>query len=199
MPRSRGSIPPTHSDTPVRPQSRHQSPSRPQSHRPADANMPSRGRFSSTKDEFFEDEVLDHSKGKASGHDMPQIIKETVLIALVTAIGIGILSWVVDKMGLKFFFPEYVEAPLSLHFMSAAFAFFAVFIAVGLFIGLDRVTGISTGLYVSLLLVLILGSGAYVLLTSVSLNSVVYMILFTGLLVSLSYVPGNVKANRYFE
>lgn len=144
--------------------------------------------------------VVDESvfTGKATyGHNIGRIVMESTSVAGISAFGIGMLSWVVDKFALKFVSENYSMAPTSLHITSGILAFFAVMLFAFLYLFLDRVSGIAKGIYTGLIWVIILSGVAYVTLTSLTVYAVVYLILIIGVAIPLSYIPNIVTSNRY--
>lgn len=136
--------------------------------------------------------------GKAAhGHNIARIVMEAVAVAGISAFGIGMLSWVVDRFALKFVAENYSMAPTSLHITSGVLAFFAVMLFAFLYLFLDRVSGIAKGIYTGLIWVIILSGVAYVTLTSLTVYAVVYLILIIGVAIPLSYIPNIVTSNRY--
>lgn len=142
-----------------------------------------------------EEELL---KSKAMhGHDVARIMLEMVVTAFISMLGIGVLSWVSDRVALKFMSENYTPASNSLHVTSALIAF-ATVIVFGLFyLGLDKITGVARGLYTALTWIIIAGAVAYVVLTSLSVYAVVYLVLAFGVTIPLSYIPNIVTSNRY--
>lgn len=142
-----------------------------------------------------EEELL---KNKAvHGHNVARIMLEIVVTALISMLGIGALSWISDRVALKFLSENYTPASNSLHVTSALIAF-ATVIVFGLFyLGLDKITGAARGLYTALTWVIIVGAVAYVVLTSLSVYAVVYLVLAFGVAIPLSYIPNIVTSNRY--
>lgn len=140
----------------------------------------------------------DIAEGKASfGHNVARIVFEAFGTAGISAFGIGMLSWIVDRFALKFVSDNYTMAPMSLHITSAVLAFFTVMLFTFLYLGLDKATGAAKGIYTGLIWVIILSAIAYVTLTSLTVYAVVYLILIIGIAIPLSYIPNIVTSNRY--
>lgn len=151
------------------------------------------------QDTYYDEPAYeDVAKGKAQhGHNILRIVFEVIVVALISALGIGALSWIADRFALKFVSENYTEAPNSLHVTSAIIACVAVVLFGMLYLGLDKATGIAKGLYTALTWVIVLGAVAYVVLTSLSVYAVVYLILAFGVVIPLSYIPNIVTSNRY--
>lgn len=172
---------------------------------PADqVTSPRETRYSSTASEdkypVAVQSVVDESiaTGKARhGHNIGRIVMEAASIAGISAFGIGMLSWVVDRFALKFVAENYSMAPVSLHVTSGILAFFAVMLFAFLYLFLDKASGIAKGIYTGLIWVIILSGIAYVALTSLTVYAVVYLILIIGVAIPLSYIPNIVTSNRY--
>lgn len=160
--------------------------------------------FAPRRDDRVEDSaatretVESAATGKAvSGHNVARIGFEVAIIAATTALGVGGLSWAVDRLALKFFAPEYDPASVPIYMVSAGIALTTVLVLSILFLWMDRVTGAARGLFTGLVSVAILVGIAGVVLTSFSLNAIIYVILLIGLAVGLSYVPKSIIENRY--
>lgn len=137
-------------------------------------------------------------EGKSKfGHNVAKIAFEAFSTAGISALGIGMLSWIIDRFALKFVSDNYTMAPVSLHITSAVIAFFSVVLFAFAYLGLDKVTGAAKGIYTGLIWVIILSAIAYVALTSLTVYAVVYLILIIGVTIPLSYVPNIVTSNRY--
>lgn len=151
------------------------------------------------QDTYYDEPAYeDVAEGKARhGHNVLRIVFEVAVVALISALGIGALSWIADRFALKFVSENYTEAPNSLHITSAIIACVTVLLFGMLYLGLDKVTGIAKELYTALTWVIVLGAVAYVVLTSLSVYAVVYLILAFGVVIPLSYIPNIVTANRY--
>lgn len=140
----------------------------------------------------------DVAEGKAKfGHNVAKIVFESFSTAIISSLGIGMLSWIIDRFALKFVSDNYTMAPLSLHITSAVLAFFAVMLFAFAYLGLDKATGAAKGIYTGLIWVIILSAIAYVTLTSLTVYAVVYLILIIGVAIPLSYIPNIVTSNRY--
>lgn len=151
------------------------------------------------QDTYYDEPAYDDvAEGKAQhGHNVLRIIFEVAATALISALGIGALSWIADRFALKFVSENYTQAPNSLHLTSAIIACVTVVLFGMLYLGLDKVTGIAKELYTALTWVIVLGAVAYVVLTSLSVYAVVYLILAFGVVIPLSYIPSIVTSNRY--
>jgi len=118
-------------------------------------------------------------------------------IAAITAIGVGGLSWAVDRIALKFFVENYSPADTSVHVISAVLAAFAVMLFTLFYLGLDHFTAAAKGFYTAVVWVLVAVAVAYVALTTLSVYAVVYLVVILGAVIPLSYIPKLVTSNRY--
>lgn len=135
-------------------------------------------------------------KGKAGSHDMRQVGVEALLLALIGGFGVSVLSWVVDRVALKFFVDDYDAAGWQFAAVSGLLCAVVVMVSVGLFVVLDRVTSVARGVFVAMVWVGLLACVAGVVLSSFSVYAVVYVVVVVGVAVAVSYVPSLVSNNR---
>ena len=135
-------------------------------------------------------------KGKAVAHDMRQVGIEALLLALIGGCGVGVLSWVVDRVALKFFVDDYDAAGWQFAAVSGLLCAVVVMVCVGLFVVLDRATSVARGIFVAMVWVGLLACVAGVVLSSFSVYAVVYVVVVVGVAVAVSNVPSLVSDNR---
>ena len=108
----------------------------------------------------------------------------------------GVLSWVVDRVALKFFVDDYDAAGWQFAAVSGLLCAVVVMVSVGLFVVLDRVTSVARGVFVAMVWVGLLACVAGAVLSSFSVYAVVYVVVVVGVAVAVSYVPSLVSNNR---